>query len=345
MQKVFEKGKELLEQGKSFVYAAIISKKGSAPSDVGARMIVTPCEVTGTIGGGGVEADVIEYARKQTLTDKKAAIRYYNLNSDEAAVSEFICGGETEVMLLYIDAGDKDNHEIFARAVDAVEHQKKAWFVYGINNENGKSHISVVLNVDNEGIFGRFEEGSNVKREMLANPVRIAIQEEADREKGRRYVVDSLENPGRMYLFGGGHVSLEVAKLAVGLDYKVTVIDDRQEYSNTGRFPGCECLTVGSFDEIPDLEINSNTYILIITRGHAGDKAALKWAVDRKAKYLGMIGSKSKRDRIYDMLVSEGIDRERLNAVHCPIGLPIGAKTPQEIAVSIMAELISERRK
>lgn len=345
MQEVFSNGKRLLEEGKSFVYAAIISKKGSAPSGVGARMLVTEDEVFGTIGGGGVEADIIDYARRFTLRDKKPVIKYYNLNSEEAAVSEFICGGETEILLAYIDAGDKDNQEIFEKAEDAVLGQKKAWFVYCFNGgaEDG-ARCSVILNVENEGIFGKFEEGSNVKREMLANPVRIAVQEEADREAGRRYIVDSLENPGHIYLMGGGHVSLEVAKLAVGLEFRVTVIDDREEYANSERFSGCDCLVVDSFDNLPDLEVNSNTYILIITRGHAGDKSALKWAVDKNAGYLGMIGSKSKRDKIYDMLVSEGVDRDKLSGVHCPIGLQIGAKTPQEIGVSIVAELIKERR-
>jgi len=344
LQEVFRTASKLLEEGRSFVYAAIVSKTGSAPSGVGARMIITQEEITGTIGGGGVEADVIDFARRITFADKRPTIKYYNLNSEEAAVSEFICGGETEVLIAYIDANEGENAEIFARAEDAVLHQKKAWFVYSIKADGESLQCSIVLNVEDEGIFGSFEEGSNVKREMLANPVRIAIQEEADREKGHRYIVDSLETAGHIYLFGGGHVSLEVARLAVGLDFKVTVVDDRAEFANEERFPGCECMVIGSFDSMPDLPVNSNTYILIITRGHAGDKSVLRWALDKKPAYLGMIGSKSKRDRIYDMLVCEGAERAKLESVHCPIGIKIGAKTPQEIAVSIVAELISERR-
>lgn len=344
MQDVFKTGEELLKKGISFVYTAVISKKGSAPSDLGSRMLVLKDRTVGTIGGGAVEADVIDYSRKYTLSDRKSALRSYNLNQDNPDVFDALCGGTTEVIICYMDAADEENIRLMEAAASAFEESKSSWLVYGIDmNPEAESVCQIGLGVENEGVFGRFEDGASFKRDMIMNPVRMAVHEAANLEEGRRYIVDKINTGGIMYLMGGGHVSLEVAKLAVGLDFNVTVIDDREEFANTERFPGCNCIVVDDFRNIPDLPVNSNTYILVITRGHAGDRWALEWALDKGAKYLGMIGSKSKRDKIYEMLLAEGASQAQIDAVHCPIGLSIGAKSPAEIGISIMAEIISVR--
>ncbi|MEG2083845.1 MAG: XdhC family protein, partial [Oscillospiraceae bacterium] len=187
------------------------------------------------------------------------------------------------------------------------------------------------------GIIGSFSGSDNVAREMANSPLRLAIH--GDATDGVHYFVDPIHSGGLIYLFGGGHVSLEVARLAAHLEYHVVVIDDRADFANLTRFPGCETVVLENFKSIPDFKVDSDSYILIITRGHAHDKTVLEWALKTEPKYIGMIGSKTKRDSIYSALQAQGVSRERLEWVNSPVGLAIGAQTPAEIAVSIMAEI------
>jgi xanthine dehydrogenase accessory factor len=139
-------------------------------------------------------------------------------------------------------------------------------------------------------------------------------------------------------------VSQEVAKLAVGTGFNVTVVDDRAEYANASRFPDCRCVVVEDFTKLPDFPVDESSYVIIMTRGHSYDRDVLRWALGKSPRYLGRIGSRSKRDATYKALEKEGFSMEKMLAVKCPVGLPINAETPAEIAVSIMAEVIAERR-
>ena len=150
----------------------------------------------------------------------------------------------------------------------------------------------------------------------------------------------------QLYLFGAGHVSLHVYKVARLAGFGVTVIDDRDAYANRERFPEARDIYAEDFDQAcAKLSLNENSYVVIVTRGHKDDMRMLRWAATTRARYLGMIGSKRKVIEIYKELEREGIPRESLDRVHAPIGLDIGAIVPEEIAVAIVAELISVRRK
>lgn len=146
-----------------------------------------------------------------------------------------------------------------------------------------------------------------------------------------------------LYIFGGGHVGQALAQGAALLGWPVTVLDDRAEYADPARFPDAVCITVPGFDSLPDLPVGPADGIVIVTRGHLGDADVLRWAVQQNAGYIGMIGSKRKRDMLYQTLQEEGVLQARLQQVHSPVGLDIGAETPGEIAVSILAELIAIR--
>jgi xanthine dehydrogenase accessory factor len=148
----------------------------------------------------------------------------------------------------------------------------------------------------------------------------------------------------RLLIVGGGHVGHAVAKLACELDFDVWVVDDRAEFVTEERFPQAERRIAGKIGDIlPALEIDANTFCLIVTRGHNHDEEALFHLAQRGARYVGMIGSKRKIKMIFEDLISEGISPEALASVHAPVGLDIGSQTVPEIAVSIAAELIAER--
>ena len=148
-----------------------------------------------------------------------------------------------------------------------------------------------------------------------------------------------------VYLFGGGHVSLYVSKVADLAGFDTVVIDDREAFASKERFPEASETYAGDWETIfPELRINDFSYLVLVTRGHKGDLTCLRWAVTTPARYIGMIGSKRKLVEIFKVLEGEEVPAEKLARVHSPIGLDIGALTPEEIAVAIVAEMIAVRR-
>ena len=158
--------------------------------------------------------------------------------------------------------------------------------------------------------------------------------------------IDPIGILERLYIFGGGHVGLHVAFFAKKVGFEYVVIDDRAEFASRERFPEAVRLVVDDPGIVAnELEVSKNDYIVIVTRGHNDDYAVLRGVLGKPARYIGMIGSQTKRDQIFNKLRTEdGISDDLLTRVHSPIGIAIEAETPEEIAVSIVAELIKVRR-
>jgi len=157
--------------------------------------------------------------------------------------------------------------------------------------------------------------------------------------------IEPILSTPTMYIFGGGHIALCLAEMARLVGFKIAVIDDREEFASSQRFPGAELTMVGDFAEaFQKLEIDKSSYIVIVTHGHEGDEVVLEGALATRARYIGMIGSKAKNRVILSHLLAKGMPQEQLDRVHAPIGLEIYSQTPEEIAVSILAEVIKVRR-
>ena len=147
-----------------------------------------------------------------------------------------------------------------------------------------------------------------------------------------------------VYLFGAGHISQQLSPLAKRVQFKVVVIDDREMFANRERFPEADEVIVSDFERCFDqLNIDESSYIVIVTRGHLYDGFVLEQAVKTNARYIGMIGSKKKIHTLYQNLMEKGIPKEALERVHAPIGIDIHSETPEEIGVSIVADLIKVR--
>lgn len=157
--------------------------------------------------------------------------------------------------------------------------------------------------------------------------------------------IDPILSPPTVFIFGGGHISLSVSKISAMSGFQVTVIDDRPEFANAERFPDAGQVIAEPFAAaFPRLKVTPSAFLVIVTRGHAFDQEVLEWALTTEARYIGMIGSKRKINSLYRNLEAKGIVREKLLRVHAPIGLDIGALTPEEIAISIVAQMIRIRR-
>jgi xanthine dehydrogenase accessory factor len=157
--------------------------------------------------------------------------------------------------------------------------------------------------------------------------------------------VEPILPPALLYIFGAGHVAYSLYQVAQIAGFDITVVDDRESYANRERFPTAREVIADDFSHACErLQISDSAYLVIVTRGHRDDMRVLRWAVNTPARYVGMIGSKRKVITIYNELEKEGMPRAKFESVHAPVGLEIGAITPEEIAVSIVAEMVAIRR-
>lgn len=171
------------------------------------------------------------------------------------------------------------------------------------------------------------------------------LVEDRHAEAACEVMVEVVEAPWRLVVVGGGHIGRSLVKIGVEVGFEATVIDDRPDYANRERFPEAEHVICAPFEQaLAELPVDHNTYIVLVTRGHKQDELSLRMLVERPAGYLGMIGSKRRTGAVIGHLRDDGFAEDALDRVRTPIGLDIGAETPEEIAVSIIAEMIMVRR-
>ncbi len=332
-----------MKRGEDLALSTVIMDRGSAPRTAGTGMIIRRNgEIIGTIGGGLVEADALEQASRVFETGN-AVIRRFDMSGELVSGMDMICGGSMEFLVEYLPADER-----------TVAFYEK---ITSIRREGGEGRIITditELNGPGTGLPRYLLMGGEFAADFMPpQEIREALKGGAGSLKGpgildigeRRFWVDIIADPGTIFLFGGGHVSRAVAELAQTAGFRITVLDDRAEFADGKRFPGGTLTRlIDSFDRAFDgLPVNENSYLVIVTRGHLHDQTVLRQALRSGARYIGMMGSVKKRDAIYHNLEKEGCTREDLERVRCPIGLAIGAESPEEIAVSILAELIAER--
>lgn len=335
----------LLEEGEDLCLTTVIGHSGSTPRSVGTQMVVRRNgAIIGTIGGGLVEFHAQKLAREVFKTGKALTETVEFTGADAAATDQMICGGRMEILLELILA-DPENLNELKELVVALQKGHKGYLIKLLDTTGAAVRRMDWCLVHNDSltlgtlpcpaplIASLTGEAARAKQ-----PVAVAVEE-------KRFFVEPTILPGTVYLFGAGHVSRPVAELASIVDFQTVVVDDRAEFANSERFPRADrVIVVPSYQlSFEGLEIDRESYVVIVTRGHLHDKTVLEQALKSAAGYIGMIGSRRKRDLIYQELLTKGFSQSDLERVHAPIGLAIGAETPEEIAVSIVAELIQVR--
>jgi xanthine dehydrogenase accessory factor len=320
---------ECLESGKEGMLATVIKRVGSAPRDVGAKMFVDEDgRIAGTVGGGRLEAEVYREAR---AIMKKGLTKVLAVSMDARKVDEqdMLCGGRVEILVEPVAAKHLD---VYRRIQSCQEKRERAVIVTDFRAHSAKALVDESLNMVGDVLDSRTvnhcEEVFHQKHPVLLDgvlfdPVRISFP---------------------LYVFGAGHVAQFVSKVARLVDFHITVIDDREEFANRERFPEADVCIVGSFrDTLKCLDFTGTEYAVILTRSHGRDAEVLEECLKKPVRYLGMMGSKRKVRVIFDHMREKGFDEKSIGRVHAPIGISINAETPQEIAVSIVAELVSVR--
>lgn len=298
----------------------------------------------GTLGGGCVEAEVKRRAIA-ILAQGSAEIVSFQLDSDYGWDDGLICGGRMQVLVEPLRSrADAGYYERLHSALGAGRGSCEA-IVFDTAKSGVPAPTSYLF--DDAGRLLARNPGINVPGLDVPPILRDNLPDLSTRPRPTAlHGVSYLPNLERCQLLivGGGHVGQAVGNWAVDLGFDVTVVDDRAEYVTQERFPRAERRLSGDVAATLDqLEITSDTYCLIVTRGHNHDEEALYHLVDRGARYVGMIGSRRKIKLIFDDLEAEGVSPEALAKVYAPVGIDIGSQTVPEIAISILAELVAHR--
>jgi xanthine dehydrogenase accessory factor len=349
IEDVFKSAIELLERGEKAAISTIIASKGSLPMSEKSKMLVTPeGKIIGTVGGGCLEADVWTEARR-VMEEGKSSIQKFILTERYAGESGLNCGGIVEILTEPLPEQGRD---IFSAilALKDTGHRGTLVTVLGDHPRYLEGRRKLLL-CDDGSTVGAL--GDAALETFVARKGREILQGEqfaildyqvADGSTLKLFMEPVLPTP-TVYVFGGGHVSFFVVRAAKLAGFKVKVIDDRPAFANKERFPEADAAMVMEFDQVREaFDFGQDDYVILVTRGHQHDQQILEQIYDCEARYLGMIGSKSKIAKMWKRLEARGIDQKYLERVHAPIGLNIGADTPEEIAISIVAELIRERR-
>jgi len=312
MLELFEELERRLQGQERCILDIVINSSGSVPRGAGAMMLVNETgRCWGTIGGGPVEFKATQLSQ-ELVELKQTKIEHF----DQSIKSNAMCGGAYDVLMLYLDFKNQELQEAMVQILEQAKQSKLFQLLFPL--EGGVP------------LLGALDK-------ILPNLVEL---------EGQAYYVQTFNNDGMVYVFGGGHVAQELVPVLAHLDFRCVVMDDREEFANVQKFPQAVQVFAVDYEQLEKyVTINSQDYILIMTRGHICDAQVERFALKSSAKYIGLMGSKTKKTLIRAKLQAEGFTLEQLERVIIPVGLDIGSETPAEIAISIAAQLIQERAK
>jgi xanthine dehydrogenase accessory factor len=318
---------DLLDNGKSGTLATIIKRSGPTPQGAGAKVFIDKTgKVHGTIGGGCVEAEVCKEARDIVMSGESKIINYI-MNSTDVANEGMICGGRVDILLEPVNEKYRNFYKVLNKRIS-----------------NGIK-TTVVTKIKNYSKWILENDGS-MTGDLPAPDIRPILEDYDDKELLLKdgILIEPLHKVDRLFIYGAGHISQFIARIATMIDFEVTVIDDRAAFASKERFPEADRIIAGYFTEvIGELNPGPADFHVIVTRGHKNDAEVLEEVLKRPSYYVGMIGSKRKIKIVYKYLQDKGFESSQFENIHAPIGIAIDAGTPQEIAVSIAGELVKVR--
>jgi len=339
MKQIVQAMENLCAKGEHFALATVITRNGSAPRSTGAKMLIKQDGgIIGTVGGGMLEAQVQELAEKM-IRERRSIIQSFQFNGIDAATMDAICGGQVEVLVEWVNCEDPQTIKIIQGLQTAINQHQKAWLVTNLPAaKTGTMHAFIQ---QDGNVMGDLPQGLTLEaitETRLPGIVQLGQQ---------LVMIEPIDISGSAFIFGAGHVSRSLAVFVKAVGFWTVVLDDRGEYANRERFPEVDqVIALESFtDSLANLQIDGDSFIVIVTRGHVNDLTVLAQALKTEAGYIGMIGSRRKCSLIFEELRRNGYREEDIQRVHAPIGLPISAETPEEIGISIVAEMIQERSK
>ena len=341
MQAIFEEAQRLLAKGEPFVLTSVVRTQGSTPQKPGAKLLVRKDgTAVGTLGGGCIEADV--WAEAKSILEENGAtqVRRFELNEEIAAKDGLVCGGTMEILIDPVQT-----------PMGLAPFLPEILAAYRGEGDCAIATLASGLGLTGAKIFVR-PDGTilgTLGSPLLDAEVRDAALALMPRGRNRwlesantKVFVESFTTPPTLVIAGGGHVGKALYTLAKFVGFRVFIVDDRPMFANPERFPDADGIIVDDFDRgLRSLDMGINHYVIVATRGHKLDDLALLEAAKSKAGYVGLLGSKRKAMLIYRDLFRASIPEERVAQIHSPVGLNLGGRSPEEIAFSIVAEMIA----
>jgi xanthine dehydrogenase accessory factor len=353
MEDIYQEILKAQKQGDALSLATVVGVKGSTPRAEGSQMLVKKDgTIVGSIGGGCLEATVWEAARS-SLKSGLPKIVDYDLTGRTDTPEGLICGG---IMKVFVDViGPKPVFDVFEEIVRTKKEGNVSVLATLVREKGQKAWDETprILIREDGSALGSLgdsfldKEAHSAAGEILKSGTSklLEFQKEGQAVPSMVFVEPITPQP-TVYIFGAGHIGFAVSKIAKMTGFRVSVIDDRPAYASEARFPEAdEFFVEDPADMVPRLNLNKVSYLVIACRGHLEDQRVLAQAVNTSAGYIGMIGSRKKTKTVFSNLRTEGVTQAALDRIHSPIGLPIATETPEEIAVSIMAEIIDIRRR
>jgi xanthine dehydrogenase accessory factor len=351
-----------IDERKPFALAVILHAEGSTPARSGGKALIEPDgRIHGTIGGGKVEATAQKHAI-EACRSKKACVFDFALAGADAASDMPVCGGKMRIL---IDPNAARNRPAYADAAQSLHNRQRgilltkvvtAGSVEGVPPSaevKGKARARCPRHtcIGDARVQIKWLKDGAPPPEPLTEQISACTRREqteyiVDTAGGTETLIEPLIPHPMLIIVGGGHVGQALAIQARLVGFDITVLDDRSEFTDPGRFPQGTRTLRGDIPAIlADAEIAPDIYVVIVTRGHQHDAEALKACIHSPAAYIGMIGSKRKVALLRADFVASGIAADRFDRVFAPVGLDIGAVTVPEIAASIVAQLVAVRRK
>lgn len=326
----------LAGEGTPAALATVARQRGSLPMAGDAKMLVTADgRREGTVGGGCVEAEVVHQALA-TLGTGTPSFAKHTLNADVAGDIGLSCGGTVDVFLEPV-LPSAELADLCQTVAVGIEERRTITVLTGLRWNGGPKKA---VQVDDRRVTVGLGEPAADWGAFAERRAGEALVDE-----GRAVFVEWLHRVPRVIIFGAGHVGAAIARAASAAGFTVVVSDDREEFANPGVVPDADEILVGTFNEVLEqITLDADDYVLATTRGHSYDANIVERTADSPARYVGMLGSKRKKAVIWKALAEAGVPAHALARVKTPIGLEIGAETPAEIAVSVVADLIRTRR-
>jgi len=312
-----------LESGQPACLVSLLSSAGSTPRSAGAMMAVLPGGIAdGTIGGGNVEFEAQKLAAEVLRSGRDERRDYRFVQGNDKSLG-MVCGGDVSVQFQFISPEDETALNVFRALVEADGQGRDAWLVRRLAGSRvTRMQVATAADADSFALSALMKDVP-----LLTEDGWFSIP---------------VVRAGWVHIFGAGHVSRALAAALHPLGFRCAVYDDRAEFADPAFFPTAQRVAVCDFKK-PDLTVTPNDYVVVMTRGHQADYEVLTQVLRSEARYIGCIGSRQKLDLCRNRLLAAGFTPEEYAMLHAPIGLSIGAQTPEEIAVSVAAELISVR--
>ncbi len=359
VDQIWSEAVRTLERDQPFALATVINVRGSTPRETGAKMIIREDGQVGTIGGGCGEAEVFRKARLLLSEGEGTRLAEVDLTGDFDQQEIGTCGG---IMDVFIDLWAPVDLPLARKLADSAAHNLPAALLTVIaSGARSEAPVGAKMVIDPLGseVGAQLSGLQETALKQLGARASDAVAGllEIDRAGGLKPVthledngsprlfIDPITGAQRLIIVGAGHIAQPLCELGAMLGFHVTVIDDRASFANRERFPRADLIIAKPFTAaIEGLQLDRHCFLISVTRGHAFDEEVVRAALKQPGCFVGMIGSRRRSRAMLGRLAEDGIDPALLDQIHAPLGLDIGAETPEEIAISIIAEIVRERR-